>query len=271
MDDLKYLLKIGQKCHLEEFVAGSLYCSTAEMFWGIENNKKIKGQGDVLEAGSKIFALNMIAQKYGSGEIVEMCKNSSILVHYEPAKNIPVFCLFSVYDDDCIVDEQGNLCINLSQEQKKTIKDHFPKADSVAVITLPEQFLDDVQKSIGCFVKHGKVNYFHIENGLPTLDGDRAAVEMEYYKYLTQDTAPIVAEGKKIYSFNEKYVFRVLFCKDIYFRNEKEYRIVLPNETINNSKSYPIKLRERIEIFPLSSILKQDPFVVTKNKLINQD
>ena len=251
MDDLKYLLKIGQKCHLEEFVAGSLYCSTAEMFWGIENNKKIKGQGDVLEAGSKIFALNMIAQKYGSGEIVEMCKNSSILVHYEPAKNIPVFCLFSVCDDDCIVDEQGNLCINLSQEQKKTIKDHFPKADSVAVITLPEQFLDDVQKSIGCSVKHGKVNYFHIE--------------------LTQDTAPIVAEGKKIYSFNEKYVFRVLFCKDIYFRNEKEYRIVLPNETINNSKSYPIKLRERIEIFPLSSILKQDPFVVTKNKLINQD
>ena len=44
MSNIKYLLKFGRKEHVESFAAGSLYCSNAQTFWGIENNLKIKGQ-----------------------------------------------------------------------------------------------------------------------------------------------------------------------------------------------------------------------------------
>ena len=37
-----YLLKFGKKEHIEEFVSGCLYCSTAETFWKIEKDNKIK-------------------------------------------------------------------------------------------------------------------------------------------------------------------------------------------------------------------------------------
>lgn len=55
MGHIKFLLKFGEESHLKEFAKGSLYCSNAETFWGIEDKQKIKGQGDILEAGSRIF------------------------------------------------------------------------------------------------------------------------------------------------------------------------------------------------------------------------
>lgn len=42
MNNVKYLLKFGEKAHLEEFVKGSLYCSNAKTFWGIEDKLKLK-------------------------------------------------------------------------------------------------------------------------------------------------------------------------------------------------------------------------------------
>lgn len=51
MDEIRFLLKFGKKKHIEEFVDGSLFCSNAETFWGIEKDKKIKGQGTVQDSG----------------------------------------------------------------------------------------------------------------------------------------------------------------------------------------------------------------------------
>ena len=45
MGHIKFLLKFGEESHLKEFAKGSLYCSNAETFWGIEDKQKIKGQG----------------------------------------------------------------------------------------------------------------------------------------------------------------------------------------------------------------------------------
>lgn len=46
MNEVKFLLKFGQKKHIEEFANEGLFCSNAETFWGIENKLKLKGQGD---------------------------------------------------------------------------------------------------------------------------------------------------------------------------------------------------------------------------------
>lgn len=56
MSDIRFLLKFGQKEHMENLVAGNLYCSNAQTFWGIEDTMKIRGQGDVLEASTVVYA-----------------------------------------------------------------------------------------------------------------------------------------------------------------------------------------------------------------------
>ena len=60
MTEIKFLLKFGKREHLESLVKGNIYCSNAITFWGIEDKLKIKGQGDILEAGTRMFAQKMI-------------------------------------------------------------------------------------------------------------------------------------------------------------------------------------------------------------------
>ena len=252
MAKIIYLLKFGEESHLKEFVKGNLYCSNAETFWGIEDKQKIKGQGDILEAGSRVFSQSLTMQSHDSGTITSFNMSGNILVHFEPAQHIPVFCLFCVYEDDCMIDENGRYRINLSEEKKKAIKKHFPKANAVAIITEPYRFLDDVNKSIDHEIKHGEVQYFYIDDGLEIKGSNQRAMDIEYMKYIMQDAPPKIENGKKTYSFHADYIFRVLFCKDVFFSCEQEYRIVLPNETINKGTSYPVKLSESIEVISLS-------------------
>ena len=150
----------------------------------------------------------------------------------------------------CKVDITGASIINLSDDKKQTIREHFPNADAVAVIPNPEEFIEDVKRSIGTEIKAEKVNYFHIDKGYETTDGE-IAMDMEYMKYLMQDASPEKVDGGIRYTFYADYAFRVLFCKDVFFEQEQEYRIVLPNETIEAGKSYPVRLSKDYEIIDL--------------------
>ncbi len=254
--NLRFLLKFGEKDHIEEFVSGILYCSNAVTFWGIEDKLKIKGQGDILEAGMRTFAQRMTMQEYETGKITLINMPVNAIAHIEPAKHIPVFCMFAVFDDNCETAPDGSLRIKLPAETKATIREHFPKADSVAIISNPVQFIDDIEKSIGHRMEHDCVHYFHIDKGLEIENSDQTAMDMEYMKYLMQDTPPTVEKGKKTYSFVAKYAYRVLFCKDVFFKREQEYRLILPEETIYEGTKYPVKIQESISIRPLDEFLK---------------
>ena len=107
MADIKYLLKFGKREHLESLVSGNIYCSNAITFWGIEDKLKIKGQGDILEAGTRMFAQKMIMQHPDTKEVIAKCGKANGLVRIEPAEKMPVFCMFAVYEDDCKVDITG--------------------------------------------------------------------------------------------------------------------------------------------------------------------
>lgn len=255
MNEVRFLLKFGKKKHIEEFVDGSLFCSNAETFWGIEKDKKIKGQGDILEAGSRMFAQRMTMQEHDTGNITAFNMKANALVHFEPAKNIPVFCLFTVYDSDCCKDYEGHYSICLSEETKKVIREHFPNADTVAIIDYPQQFIEDVVVSIGYRIEHGQVQYFNIDKGLDAGDG-KVAMDMEYMKYLMQDVPPVKENGTEKYIFCVDYVYRSLFCKDIFFRQEQEYRIVLPEESISEGKHYPVRFSTGIQMMPLDEFMK---------------
>lgn len=99
--NIKFLLKFGQRIHLEDFVNGFLYCSNAEQLWKIEDEQSIKGQGDTLEASAIMYAQNMTLQSKTTNITVQLGQSKG-KVRFEPAKKIPVFCMFAVYEEDCI-------------------------------------------------------------------------------------------------------------------------------------------------------------------------
>lgn len=160
MVEIKYLLKFGKREHLESLVKGNLYYSNAITFWGIEDKLKIKGQGDILEASTRIFAQKMIIHNPYTNEEILMYEKTNTLFNIDSVEKIPVFCMFAVYEDDCKVNDAGTLIINLSEDKKQTIREHFPNADAVVVIPNPEIFIEDVKRSIGTEIKAGRVNYF---------------------------------------------------------------------------------------------------------------
>lgn len=88
--NIKFLLKFGQRIHLEDFVNGFLYCSNAEQLWKIEDEQSIKGQGDTLEASAIMYAQNMTLQSKTTNITVQLGQSKG-KVRFEPAKKIPVF------------------------------------------------------------------------------------------------------------------------------------------------------------------------------------
>lgn len=96
MTEIKFLLKFGKREHLESLVKGNIYCSNAIIFWGIEDKLKIKGQGDILEAGTRMFAQKMIMQHPDTKEIIAEYGKSNGLIRVEPAEKMPVLYVESM-------------------------------------------------------------------------------------------------------------------------------------------------------------------------------
>lgn len=245
MGEINFFLKFGERQYLERLQEGNLFFSNAQTFRFYEEQLLIKGQGDRLEGGSMIAANNMSMIDNTTEEPVLTGIRSNMLVHYEPANLLPVFCIFSCFEKDCVRNDDGTLSIKLSDEIKQNIIAHFPKADTVAIIKDPELFIKDVHLTIGTECKSGLVNYFHLM-GVDSEHG--TANDLSYFKYLTQDVPPKKEDGKTIYSFNAQYVYRSLLCKDVFFDKEQEYRFILPEVNILKPQEFPIKLQSKIEL-----------------------
>jgi len=258
-NDIQLFLKFGKKEHLKSFANGDLFFSNAKVFWGIEDAIKLKGQGDRLEASSMFHAEKVIGYSLDNQErFVDMGRCHG-LVRYDTAEKIPVLCLFAVHSDDCIVDSNGKIGIKLTPETKKVIQKHFPNADAVAIIKNPGRFLFDIEMSIDKEIEHDLVRYFHIEEGIQ-IDNGNVAMDLQYMEYLTKDTPPVRMNGLKRLVFSADYIFRILFCKDVYFEEEQEYRLLLPKETIDENKIYPVKYTQKIEIEDLSIFFESEEY-----------
>jgi len=250
MSEIKFFLKFGERQYLESLQQGNLFFSNAQTFRYYEEQLFIKGQGDRLEGGSMIAANNMSMIDNDTNEPVFTGIKGNMFVHYEPANLLPVFCIFSCFEKDCVKNDDGTLSIKLSDEIKQNIITHFPKADTVAIIKEPELFIEDVHSTIGSECKSGLVNYFHLM-GFNSEQG--TANDLSYFKYLTQDVPPKKEDGKTIYSFNAKYVYRSLLCKDVFFDKEQEYRFILPEINIIKPQEFPVKLQSKIELQNLAT------------------
>ena len=58
--------------------------------------------------------------------------------------------------------------------------------------------------------------------------------------------------NQKNWKLTEQNLYRILFCKDKYFENEKEYRIILSKKQINEPREFSIKWGNlKKEIMPI--------------------
>ena len=65
------------------------------------------------------------------------------------------------------------------------------------------------------------------------------------------------ANGNEIYSLSEEFAYRVLFCKDVFFEEEREFRFVLPEDHILMGTSYPVNLTEEYKIEELEAFIRE--------------
>lgn len=253
MNKIICLLKFGEKEHMEGLARGEMYFSNALNFRQKEEKELIKGQGDKLEGGSSIQAQDVTMIDNESKDIVCSGFRGDFFVHYEPANLLPVYCLFACYEKDCTLHDDGTLEFHFSEEIKENIREHFPKANSVAIIKNPDEFIANVKATIGTESVSGLVNYFNLY-GFDSAKGK--ANDLQYFKYLTQDIPPQKVEGGLKYTFSAKYVYRSLLCKDVFFKNEQEYRFILPNDKISKGTIYSIKLEQTIFVVDLKKLFE---------------
>ena len=253
MQKLVFLIKFGERQYMERFASGHLYFSNALKFREIETSLMIKGQGDKLEGASKIFTTDFKVTNINTDEDILSGKNMILHANYAPANKLPVFCIMCCYESDCKKISENVIRIELQGDIIKDIQDHFPKADTGAVVLKPYTFIEDVENYFSGGCKNGQVNYFNI-NGITSITG--TVGDMEYFKYLCQDIPPKKVDNKTVKSFNAKYVYRALLCKDVFFKNEQEYRLIVTTIEIEAPKEFDIKLNTKIKLFRLNDFIK---------------
>ena len=100
--DIKVLLKFGERKYIQDLINGDFYFSNAKKFRDIEVGQKNKGQGDILEGGSYVYAVDGQIYNNNDTALLKTIENQDILIHYAPANNIPVYCMFACdYDHIC--------------------------------------------------------------------------------------------------------------------------------------------------------------------------
>ena len=254
--DIKVLLKFGERKYIQDLINGDFYFSNAKKFRDIEVGQKNKGQGDILEGGSYVYAVDGQIYNNNDTALLKTIENQDILIHYAPANNIPVYCMFACdYDHICRIDE-NHIRVILSDDEKEDMRKHFAKADAVVVFANPQCLMNDFYKSLGETVKSDLVHYFQV-SGIKE-DGKVPHLDLSYYEYLTKDVPPEEIDGAKKYVFLEEYVYRSLFCKDMFFKNQQEYRIVLSDNRIEEPQVFHIDLSVKPKIFDLDMILNGD-------------
>lgn len=260
LEKIQFLIKFGERKYMERLAKGYLYFSCAKKLREIEEKLKCKGQGDCLEGASRMHGTDMELYDYETGMLWKRVPKVNMVVHYEPANNIPVFCLFTCYKDDCISDNEDNWHIEISDKIISDIKEHFNKADTAAIITNPTQFVDDVNKAFNNSAKVEQVHYFNVDGIV--MDNGQIVQDLAYHKYLTQDVPPERVNGQTKYRFSSKYVYRCLFCKDKYFENEREYRILLPDKKIIEPQEFYVETSSPIKLYDINTILNGNTFTI---------
>ena len=237
-------VKFGKKKHVSRLLDGKMHFSNAEVFRGIEKGKGLKGQGDAYEAIWQLKNTQGFFTDMDTGT-TQYLPNVNLDLQLEDISRIPVFCITHIKTDECLISSTGSKRIlRVKDTIRDTIKAHFPNADTAGVFFQPKMFLSSLD-GLGV-IMHDSVQYF---------DFSPNGAILEMIEYLFQNPGRkkegnqrllqsilVTNDGKqKAMEITHQNMKRLLFCKDNYFSDEKEYRIILPQKRISEPKDYKIR------------------------------
>lgn len=221
-EDILFMVKFGKKQHLQQIVDGQLRFTPSQIYVEMEQQLHEKGQGDLLEGKMKIKCESLKIYDSKTNEFVGELHNQAVLINIQNTNNMPIFCLTIGSKKDCNFYENSNkYTIKFNKEITETIKNDFKNANAALIILEPYKFITDVHNSFKCVTS--PIRYY---------DYDLQSIQQ--YMYLTNGNEDIVSQSAM--SYDNRY--RHLLCKDISFKNQREYRIIKLDELIDNEKFY---------------------------------
>lgn len=228
-------IKFGSKEHLSSLMgSGEMFFNPCEYFRNLEDEERKKGIGDANDGG--------ICSKFENALVVDTAKNcytlsgQSLSVITAPSLHTPIFCLRKT--------EQKHI----SFEYRKKLRDQFPSHTHALVIEDEHSFLESIRFSFHNkafahkifyqddwyidyieFIRSGSSDIFFY----PTKNHRNS-----YYMALNY----ISHNGEKtILTIDNSNFYKTMFCKSLFFKDQEEYRIVLPYEQISSGEKYYIE------------------------------
>lgn len=217
-------LKFGKREHIESLKKGYMWFSPCIKFRKWENNDGIGDKND----GGLFFNINNLESNYN-------IKNVSVIV--DRASYIPIFCM------------KRDSTYAITAQQLQTIKHDFPNYDSVLIIEDEQGFLKQIED---CFNKKAFAHNV-IYQGMSEFMNDISEFinfifdgqsEIEFVspnknnEVFMEISLSLINQKCKTLKINNSNYYRTVYIKGQRYRNESEYRIVLPWEQIKDSKAY---------------------------------
>ena len=95
-----FMIKFGQKEHLEQIVNGSIRFSPAEVYVKQEREQHERGQGDLLEGKIGIYFEQLQVKDEKTKDVVMERKQERVLLTIDKINENPIFCLSEFHKDD---------------------------------------------------------------------------------------------------------------------------------------------------------------------------
>lgn len=238
----QFMIKYGEEAHLKQLVSGKIRFAPSQTYIKIEKEQNNKGQGDFLEGKVKLKTEGVRLYNPNTNEFIGMLPTSDIVMAAQDVNSMPVFCL-SQYGQENVSDyvDDKNYTITLSDKKIKGIQTDFPKASHALIILEPEKFIEDVKGIANHQFASGGIHYYDYEIN-----------PLQMFMFLTTGSEAIKKNAVMSMTYENRY--RHLFCKDIFFLNQEEYRFIGLDELISEPVFYSFSFRSKYLIVPIEQL-----------------
>ena len=226
------LIKFGQEQHMVDLRdKGAMFFNPIKKFRELEEEQKKKGIGDANDG-----SIHATAEKVWISQSNKMAvlNNANISVITDPALKIPAYCLRKTETE------------YISAIYREKLREQFPEHTHALIIEDEEEFIeqvryrfrnkafahdifyqDDFLLDFWDFLKFGQSN---IRFYRPKTKG------RNYFEMLIEHNSG----AREYLRIDGSNFYRTAFRKDIFFSDQKEFRIVLPHEKIIAGKIYEV-------------------------------
>ncbi len=232
--DLFFVKFSNEKKHLESLRDGSLYMNNLRYYVELEKKTGIKGMGDVLEASNVVNNVSLKFYHHGTDLLAFETEAKSMQIRFEETLDKPVFCLLSVKPDMLEVTKMEHNCIDaklvFTHEQKDKILREF---GNFALVIPWKPFTDKVFDALKA-------------------KGYQAVGDFVRYSDFS------VNLSERMESFNKQDA-DMFFWKDVAFEYQREFRIVILNENIDDPLIVEFEsIRDRTMLLTTEELLTGD-------------